>query len=133
MYSGTVQGDPAAERIWPEETAPERVERDLHLEGVGVRDHASRADKFATFVAGLNDATKAIVRDKVHLSALNRNLPVHGLAPGSVRVILRADTALDGAINVPLGGTSQFASSPDSEALRTIARLSTHSVRSGTP
>lgn len=35
LYSGTVQGDPAAERVWAEETAPEQVELDLHLEAPG--------------------------------------------------------------------------------------------------
>ncbi len=131
MYSATVQGDPASERVWSEETAPEQVELDLHLEGAGVRGHATRADKLASFVAGVNDATKAIVRDRLHLSALNRNLLVHGLSPGSVRVVLRADTPLDNdAKHVPLSGTSQFASSPDSEALRTIARLFTNSSSS---
>ncbi|PND54284.1 hypothetical protein CRM90_28785 [Mycobacterium sp. ENV421] len=131
MYSGTIQGYLAAERVWAEETAPEQVELDLHLEGTGVRGHATRADKLATFVAGVNDATKAIVRDRLHLSALNRNLLVHGLGPGSVRVVLRADTLFEGdAKRVPLGGTSQFASSPDSEALRTIVRLFTNASSS---
>jgi hypothetical protein len=131
MYSGTVQGDPAAERVWAEETAPEQVELDLHLDGAGVRGHATRADKLATFVAGVNDATKAIVRDRLHLSALNRNLLVHGVGPGSVRVVLRADTPLDrDGKHVPLGGTSQFAASPDSEALRIIARLFTNASSS---
>lgn len=131
LYSGTVQGDPAAERVWAEETAPEQVELDLHLEGAGVRGHATRADKLATFVAGVNDATKAIVRERLQLNALNRNLLIHGLGPGSVRVVLRADAPLDGdAKHVPLGGTSQFASSPDSEALRTIARLFTNASSS---
>lgn len=131
MYSGTIQGDPAAERIWVEETAPEQVELDLHLEGAGVRGHATRADKLATFVAGVNDATKAIVRDRLHLSALNRNLLIQGLSPGSVRVVLRANTPLDGdGKHVPLSGTSQFAASPDSEALRTIARLFTNASSS---
>ena len=45
--------------------------------------------------------------------------------------VLRADAPLDGdAKHVPLGGTSQFASSPDSEALRTIARLFTNASSS---
>jgi hypothetical protein len=96
-----------------------------------VRGHATRADKLASFVAGVNDATKAIVRDSLHLRALNRNLLVYGLTPGSVRIVLRADAPLEGdAKHVPLSGTSQFASSPDSEALRTIARLFTNASSS---
>lgn len=96
-----------------------------------MRGHATRADKLTTFVAGVNDATKAIVRDRLHLSALNRNLLVHGLGPGSVRVVLRADAPLDSDTkHVPLSGTSQFASRPDSETLRTIARLFTNASSS---
>lgn len=106
------------------------VQRGRADETRGVLDPAG-AVEFASFVAGVNYATKAIVRDRLHLSALNRNLLVHGLGPGSVRVVLRADAPLDGdSKHVPLGGTSQFASSPDSEALRTIARLFTNASSS---
>lgn len=126
IYGALVAGNTDRERIWQEETAPLQVELDLHLEGASVKDHATRVDKLALFVSGINDASKAIVREKLGLKTLHRNLLIAGLQPGSVRVTLRADEPPVHTAQNAMDNTEQFASSPDSEALRTIARLITN-------
>ncbi|WP_458317163.1 hypothetical protein [Mycolicibacterium brisbanense] len=122
LYAGTVQGDPEAEQIWEEETAPDQAEVRFHLDGEGVVGHATRADQLASFVAGVNNATKAIVRDRLALHSLARNLIIEGVLPGSVNVVLRADTPLPSDAHT-LPDTD--GSSPDSIALRTVARIFT--------
>lgn len=69
------------------------------------------------------DATKAIVRQKLGLRSLNRNLIIEGVAPGSVHVILRADAPIETSDTQSIPDVD--ASSPDSVALRTVARVFT--------
>ncbi|MDV7195779.1 hypothetical protein [Mycolicibacterium fortuitum] len=123
LYAGTIQGNPESERVWQEETAPDQAEVRFHLEGEGVSGHGTRADQLADFVGGINKATKAIVRDRLSLTSLNRNLIIEGVLPGSVNVVLRADTPLPTGDAHMLPDTD--GSSPDSVALRTVARIFT--------
>ncbi|GFG74618.1 hypothetical protein [Mycobacterium botniense] len=124
MYAGGAIADrPSMLAVWNEELSPEQAELDLHLTGEGIRDHSARADQLARLVSGINDATKAIVRDKLGLRSLNRNLLVEGVAPGSVHVVLRADAPIEASGTEPMRDVD--ASSPDSVALRTVARVFT--------
>lgn len=123
LYAGTVVGRPDLQAVWDEEMSPDQAEVVFHLTGEGVKGHGTRADKLADFAAGINTATKAIVRDKLQLPSLRRNLIIEGVGPGSVTLTMRADTPLptDGVHTVP----GADGSSPDSVALRTVARIFT--------
>lgn len=123
LYAGSVAGHNDLELVWNEETAPLQVELDLHLHGGREdREHVTRADLLAKFVSGINDAAKAIVRANTG-SRVARNLLVHGVSPGSVRVVFQADSASVDPAEPAMSSLDHFASSPDSEALRTVARL----------
>lgn len=124
MYAGTVRGNAELEQVWQEETAPMQVEVDLHLEGDSIHGHATNARQLAAFVEGLNKATKHIVaRD---IGGRGRDLLIEGVLPGSVRVVLHADgPKLPQTEAMPVEPGTHFQSSPDSEALRAIARLLT--------
>jgi hypothetical protein len=125
MYGGLAIADrPTMLAVWNEELSPEQAEVDLHLTGESVHGHGTRADQLSIFVSGINDATKAIVRDKLGLRTLSRNLIIEGIQPGSVKVVLRADSPLPDESTVTTIPDAD-ASSPDSLALRTVARIFT--------
>lgn len=128
LHASLAHGGPDLVQVWDEETSPVQASLDLHLEGSGVKNHMTRVDQLALFVAGINDAVKAVVRENTGRQRLHRNLLVEGVQPGSVRVSLRADAPLPAQgtpHDAPLAGLERFASSPDSAALRLVARLFT--------
>ncbi|MCZ2404466.1 hypothetical protein IV498_15090 [Paenarthrobacter sp. Z7-10] len=118
---GIVGDDLQLLQVFEEETGPEQVELDLHLEGAGVSGHSTNALAFATFVARVAEAVKETAKDIASFPRYNAGLLIEGASPGSVRVVLKA----------PIPPTSQdlppktSVSSIDSEALRRIARVMT--------
>lgn len=128
LYAGFVLGRADLQQTWEEETAPEEAELDLHLEGPGVAVHSTRADHLAAFVSGMNTAVKSIAKQRLGTKRHSRNLLIEGASQGSVRLVLRAEPVLPPnpkTDNNTVPDTAQLASSSDSEALRSIARLFT--------
>lgn len=83
-------GDAELATFYRQETAPKQVALDLHLTGAGVEGHATSAADLATFVARISTATKAIARQLAGTKRHHEALLIEGVAPGSVRLVLRA-------------------------------------------
>lgn len=106
-------------QILREETAPKQVLLDLHLGGPGVDGHATSADLLAGFIGRLSVATKALAKQIAGTNRHSERLLVEGIAPGSVRVVLRIpDDRPEGNVL-----THVQAESVDSKALRRVAGL----------
>jgi len=92
----------------------------LHLVGEGVIGHATNAAKFSEFVQRLSRATKHTAKAIAHSHGWSETLLIEALAPGSIRVALRApEPAKD-----PLKPVHDvIVSTPDSSALRRIASV----------
>lgn len=118
---GIVGDDPQLLQVFEEETGPEQVELDLHLEGAGVSGHSTNALAFATFVSRVAEAVKETAKDIATFPRYNAGLLIEGASPGSVRVVLKAPTP---PTTQDLSPTTSV-SSIDSEALRRIARVMT--------
>lgn len=110
-------------RILREETAPEQALLDMHLSGSGVEGHSTNAQRFATFVRRVSEATKFVAREFANASTYSERLLIEGVGPGSVRVVLR----------VPDSGGAQVerledsnVESADSAALRLVSRVFTN-------
>ncbi len=106
-------------QILREETAPKQVVLDLHLGGPGVDGNATSADLLAGFIGRLSVATKAVAKQIAGTSRHSERLLVEGIAPGSVRVVLRIpdDKPEDDVL------THAQAETVDSKALRRVAGL----------
>lgn len=120
----SIAGDPDAVRVFREETAPEQVVVDLHLDGGEVRIHSTNAGRFARFVQRVSQATGAFARDLAGAARYSENILIDALAPGSVRVVLRApeipkDPSWPTLDDLPV-------STADSTALRRIAGILTY-------
>jgi hypothetical protein len=117
----SIGADPDLLSVWREETAPAQAALDLHLAGESVEDHATNARQFSDFVAGVSSAVKATVKDRLGLRAYTEDLLIDALAPGSLRVVLRARDPIttDPTITEP-------GSTVDSDALRGIASVLIH-------
>lgn len=117
----SIGADPDLLAAWREETAPAQAALDLHLAGESVEDHATNARQFSDFVAGVSSAVKATVKDRLGLRSYTEDLLIDALAPGSLRVVLRArdPIATDPTITEP-------GSTVDSDALRGIASVLMH-------
>ncbi|MFD6445072.1 hypothetical protein ACFWEJ_08215 [Promicromonospora sp. NPDC060204] len=123
LFAGIAK-DPEAVRVFREETAPEQVVVDLHLEGGEVTEHSTNAGRFARFVQRISQATSAVAKDVAGAARYPENLLIDALAPGSVRVVLRApgiptDKGRPAFEDLPV-------STADSTALRRIAGILTH-------
>lgn len=112
-------GNPEFERVFAEETAPEQVRLDLHLEGAGVIRNSTRADMFGRFISTLERTVDATAH---HLAGRGRRLPellVTGAMPGSVRVVVQVPDAPKprrvGATEAMVSSTSVL-----SQAVRTV-------------
>ncbi|MCL1871306.1 MAG: hypothetical protein FWF90_12955 [Promicromonosporaceae bacterium] len=118
--SGLVRSE-RDEQILREETAPTQVELDLHLTGEGVTGHATKANDLAVLIKKLSESTKFVAREIAGARKWSENLLVEGVAPGSVRVVIRAPElpAEPGQLDVDPG------ESADSKALRRVASLLT--------
>jgi hypothetical protein len=97
------------------------VELDLRLIGEGVIEHATNAAKFSEFVRRLSLATKHTAKALSRSHAWSEHLLIEALAPGSIRVALRAP-------EIPADMTKPthddvVASTADSTALRKIASM----------
>lgn len=121
LLMGVVGDDPQLLQVFEEETGPEQVELDLHLDGAGVTGHSTNAVAFATFVSRLAEAVKETAKDIANFPRYNAGLLIEGASPGSVRVVLKAPTPPTTQDLPP----STSVSSVDSEALRRIARVMT--------
>lgn len=121
ILMGVVGDDPHLLQVFEEETGPEQVELDLHLDGAGVIGHSTNALAFSTFVSRLAEAVKETAKDIAHFPRYNAGLLIEGATPGSVRVVLKAPTP---PTTQDLPPTTSV-SSVDSEALRRIARVMT--------
>lgn len=112
-------GNPEYQRIFAEETAPEQVRLDLHLEGPGVVGNSTRADHFARFISTLERTVDATAH---HLAGPRKRLPellVTGAMPGSVRVVVQVPDAPKPS---RVGATEAMVSSTSvlSQAVRTV-------------
>ena len=121
LLSGVVGDNQHLRQVYEEETGPEQVEVDLHLEGAGVSGHATNAFAFAAFISRLAEAVKETAKDIANFPRYNSNLLIEGALPGSVRVVLKAPKPPT-TQSLPPGSS---VSSVDSEALRRIARVMT--------
>lgn len=81
--------DPLKAKIFREETAPEQVMLDLHLDGKGVAEHATSAARLGAFIQRISEATKETAKHLAGTHGHPQNLLIEGVGPGSVRVILR--------------------------------------------
>jgi hypothetical protein len=111
-------------QVLREETAPRQVELDLHLTGDGVQHHATSASHLGVFVQRMSDATKAVAKQLSGAKRYRDGLLVEGVAPGSVRLILRAP---DAAPPPPSARALSIADTEtaDSRALRRVATVLT--------
>ncbi|MBG6218942.1 hypothetical protein IWX75_003430 [Arthrobacter sp. CAN_A6] len=121
ILMGVVGDDENLLQVFEEETGPEQVELDLHLEGAGVEGHSTNALAFATFVSRVAEAVKETAKDIANFPRYNAGLLIEGASPGSVRVVLKAPTPPTTQDLTPKTSVS----SVDSEALRRIARVMT--------
>lgn len=111
--------DPAKARVFREETAPEQVMLDLHLDGVGVVRHATSAERLGAFIQRISEATKETAKHLAGANAYSQKLLIEGVGPGSIRVVLRVPD-----LPVDLGKPAHpdvSTDSVDSMALRQIA------------
>lgn len=129
---------------------PGRVELEVHLDGVTVRDHETGAYDFGRFVMRTADSVKELVKAARGYKHHSRNLVVAGgVAQGSVRVTFRepdwadstaliteAPETVEGQALVFLAGVfgaaNEAADEPDADALRghlvTLDARARHSV-----
>lgn len=106
---------------------PDQAELDLHLEGPGVKGHATDARHFSKFIskvtAAVAEASKA---DKTHARA-RAGLLIEGATPGSVRVVFKSAPAFVKSSAASMGSDELFdvgqKSTSDSVALREIANI----------
>lgn len=103
------------------ELAPEQASITLHLTGVGVNDHETRADLFGLFVRGLADATKEVAKSLAGFKRLPSNLLIAPVFAGSVGVTLRVPDEP----NPHRSGVLVESPNVESMALRVIADLMT--------
>lgn len=120
----SIAADPDAVRVFREETAPQQVVVDLHLEGGEVREHSTNAGRFARFIQRISQATSAVAKDIAGTSRYPENILIDALSPGSVRVVLRAPEKTPEA-NRPTFDDLPV-STADSTALRRIAGILTY-------
>lgn len=115
------------EKVYLEETAPDQVQLDLHLEDGSVHDHETSALALTQFVSNLAQAVKSMAQSIGNIRSAD-DILIQGVTPGSVRVVLRAPD-----LKRPTGETLREGAertipevsdvSPQSQALREVARL----------
>ena len=95
-------------------------ELDLHLDGATVHGHEADAESFAQLVKGVADATSEVAKHVLGRERRRSTLRILALAPGSVRVVLKAASPEE----TP-GRTVQATRTPtvDSRSLDTVALL----------
>jgi len=119
-----IYGDPEMETVFREETAPGQAALDLHLAGEGVSGHSTNARRFSEFVSRISKTVKYTARGVANSAAWGENLLVDALAPGSVRVVLRApEEPRVSEGEVPFEGVAH--DTPDSTAIRRVAGVIT--------
>lgn len=124
IRAGIVGTDPELLDIFEQEAGPEQAEVDLHLDGPGVDGHSTNAKRFAEFISGVSDAVKETAKHRAGKGRYAAGLLIEGATPGSVRVVLKAPTpTIARAQEVD---PETFASSIESDALRSIAAILTH-------
>jgi hypothetical protein len=117
-------GDEALISEWHRLVGAEQAVLDLHLGGAGVLGHATRADRFASFVTNIGSSVQKAAREATGRRSYPRNLLIEGAQPGSVRVVLRAPVPeLPPHQEVD---DATIASTVDSDALRLIATIMGH-------
>lgn len=116
MYAHIAR-DPEKARVFREETAPLQAMADIHLGGAGVDGHLTSARQFAKFITRLSEATKFTARAIAGTPSYNENLLIEGVAPGSVRVVLRVP---DGSTATASVSDDVIVDTPDSSALKKI-------------
>lgn len=108
---------------------PTTAQFDAHMIGDSIHGHAARAEVVANLLTGITEASKEIAKVKMETEYLRNDYLVHGIQPGSVRLLIEAphrkmklskktgDVVPDGvreAHHVP---------SPESDALRRFAMV----------
>lgn len=118
-----IADDPVGQRILEEETGPEQVQMELHLEKGSIQHHAGPADPVGRFISNLAKGAAAVARQRSGNKRHKNRILLEGVAPGSLSITLRApDTDnLPRTEAEPIDGTS--ASNIESEALRSLAAV----------
>lgn len=98
-----------------------RTELDLHLTGIGVREHETDAWRYGQFVTASANAVNELIKDSVNIVRHTKRLQiVGGATEGSVRLQLR-EPPIDISEQEPM--IESIGESPESRALRTLAQI----------
>lgn len=69
---------------------PMTAQFDAHMVGGDINGHTARADTVAALLTGITEASKEIAKDSLGTAHLGNDYLVHGILPGSVRLLIEA-------------------------------------------